>query len=243
MMGKLSLIAFQPRGANMTSNDIHSSGAGQARTLTAFRPVPEFVRGLVRDVRVRWALEEAGLSYQVKLIGSADQNTPAYRSLQPFGQVPAYQDGTLALFESGAIVHHIAARCAVLMPQDEAGRSRTLTWMFAALNSVEPVVQMLGEIDLFAAGEPWAKERRPAVMERVEERLGDLDRQLTDSEYLLDRFTAADILMTTVLHNLRHTDLVSKFPSLHAYYQRCNARSAARKAMADHMALFQSVAR
>ncbi len=208
------------------------------RTLVAFRWVPEMVRGLVRDVRVRWALEEAGLPYRVRLIGFDNSATPAYRSLQPFGQVPAYQEGALNLFESGAIVHHIAQSSLALMPADAAGRSQTLVWMFAALNSIEPSVQMLGEVDLFAADESWAKERRPVLVERVEKKLGDLDRELRGREYLLDRFTAADILMTAVLRTLRHTQMVAQFPALAAYHARCNARPAARKAMADHLATF-----
>lgn len=207
-------------------------------TLTTFRWVPEMVRGLVRDVRVRWALEEAGVPYQVKLIGFEDHGGPGYRHLQPFGQVPAYQEGELTLFESGAIVHHIAERSAALMPRDPGGRARTLVWMFAALNSVEPAVAALAEVDLYAANEDWAKTRRPALVARVESRLADLERELQGKQYLLDRFTAADILMTAVLRTLRHTDLVGQFPALAAYFERCNSRPAARKAMASHLATF-----
>jgi glutathione S-transferase len=207
-------------------------------TVFAFRWVPEIVRGLVRDVRVRWALEEAGLPYQVRLIGIEDQSSPAYRSLQPFGQVPAYQEGDLHMFESGAIVHHIAERSLTLMPSDSTGRSHTIMWMFAALNSIEPAVAMLAEADLFSANESWARERRPQLLTRVESKLGDLDRELRDREYLLERFTAADILMTTVLRNLRHTQIVATYPALSAYVERCSARPAAHKAMADHLATF-----
>lgn len=209
------------------------------RTLVAFRWVPEMVRGLVRDVRVRWALEEAGLPYQVRLIGAEDQSTAEYRSLQPFGQVPAYQEAELNLFESGAIVHHIADGSPALMPSDAAGRSRTLAWMFAAINSVEPAVTMLAEVDLFSSNEAWARERRPALLARVESKLRDLDHELRDREYLLDRFTAADIMLTTVLRILRHTDIVAQFPALAAYHGRCNGRPASRKAMADHLGTFE----
>jgi glutathione S-transferase len=218
----------------MTANNNSPATA----TITTFRWVPEMVRGLVRDVRVRWALEEAGLPYQVRLIGFEDQNTPAYRRQQPFGQVPVYQEGELTLFESGAIVHHIAECSPALMPRDPGARARTLMWMFAALNSVEPAVAMLSEADLFSADEHWSKERRPALVARVESRFADLERELQDKEYLLDRFTAADILMTTVLRYLRHTELVGKFPALAAYHERCNNRPAARKALADHLATF-----
>ncbi len=226
----------------MTQTDI-GRGAGQPqRILTGFRWVPAMVRGLVRDVRVRWALEEAKLPYTEHLIGFEDQGTPEYRRLQPFGQVPVYREGSLELFESGAIVHHIAMQSPVLMPQDPAARSQTLTWMFAALNTMEVPIGSLCELDLFHPDEPWAKARRPALLEQALKRLGELDRVLVDREYLLDRFTAADILMTTVLRDLRETDLVSRFPALDAYYKRCNARPAAVKSLADHMAVFDTAA-
>ncbi len=218
----------------MTTNNENDS----IRTLITLGWVPDFARGLVRDLRVRWALEEAGLSYQVRLVDFEEKQLPAYRSLQPFAQVPAYQDGDLTLFESGAIVHHIAERCTALMPADQAGRSRTLVWMFAALNSVETAIGALAQIDLFESDSASAKERRPAALERVEARLADLERVLDTREYLLDQFTAADILMATVLNILRHTQLVAKYPKLHAYHQRCLARPGARKALADQLALY-----
>lgn len=206
--------------------------------ITTLGWVPDFARGLVRDMRVRWALEEAGLAYQVKLVDFEEKKLAPYRSLQPFGQVPVYQEGALTLFESGAIVHHISARSAALMPDDEAGRSQTLTWMFAALNSVEPAVNSVVEIDLFNADSAWGKERRPAALASLEARLGDLNRVLEGRGYLLERFTGADILMATVLNNLRHTDVVARFPHLYAYHQRCIGRPAARKAQADQLALY-----
>jgi glutathione S-transferase len=224
----------------MTRNDARRSGGQEQRILTTFRWVPEPVRGLVRDVRVRWALEEAGLSYSEHLIGFEDQDTAQYRHLQPFGQVPVYRDGELELFESGAIVLHIASQSAALMPHDEAGRLRTLTWMFAALNTVEPPVAMLVELDFFSAGEAWARERRPALVERALKRLGELDRELEGRDYFAGQFTVADILMTTVLRYLRNTDFVSRFPAVDAYFKRCNARPAAIKALADHMAVFDA---
>ncbi len=143
------------------------------------------------------------------------------------------------LFESGAIVHHIAARTAALMPDDEAGRATTLSWMFAALNSVEPAVMMLCDLDLFNPGASWAEERRPALVQQVQTRLADVERALGQSDYLLERFTAADILMASVLNNLRHTPLVAQYPSLHAYHQRCIKRPAALRALASQMALYE----
>jgi glutathione S-transferase len=211
-------------------------------TLSAFRSVPPFARGLVRDFRVRWALEEAEIPYRERLIGSDDLSTAAYRALQPFGQVPAIETGALNLFESGAIVLHIAEHSEALMPSDANGRARTQAWMFAALNTVEPQVQRLGELDLFHAGEAWASARRPAVVEAVEKRLRALDDRLAGRDYLEDRFTAGDLLMTTVLRILRHTDLVSKRPALKAYQERCEARPAFQKAMADHLRPFEASA-
>lgn len=206
--------------------------------VSAFRWVPPFAQGLVRELRVRWALEEAGLAYEERLIGPEDQKSEGYRSLQPFGQVPAYEEDGLTLFESGAIVLHIAERSEALMPSDASGRERAKTWMFAALNSVEPAVQNLAEIDLFHPDEEWAKMRRPAVVERVRSRLERLSSCLEGREHLEGRFTAGDLLMTTVLRLLRHTDLVAEMPALEAYQKRCEARPAFQKALADHMAPF-----
>jgi glutathione S-transferase len=211
-------------------------------TLSAFRWVPPFAQGLVRDLRVRWALEEAGIPYRERLIGSGDLATAAYRALQPFGQVPAIETDELKLFESGAIVLHIAERSEALMPPDATGRARTSAWMFAALNSVEPWVQILAELDLFHAGEAWVPVRRPAALEAVQKRLGALQDWLGGRDYLEDRFTAGDLLMTTVLRILRHTDIVSKRPALKAYQERCEARPAFKNALADHLKPFEASA-
>jgi glutathione S-transferase len=208
--------------------------------LSAFRMVPAFAQGLVRDFRVRWALEEAGIPYQENLIGREDQATPAYRALQPFGQVPAIETDDLKLFESGAIVLHIAERSEALAPSDANGRARTRTWVFAALNTVEPAVQNLAELDLFHAGEAWTAARRPQVMEAVQKRLAALEDWLGGRDYLEDRFTAGDLMMTTVLRILRHTDIVSARPTLKAYQERCEARPAFQKAMADHITPFKA---
>jgi glutathione S-transferase len=211
-------------------------------TLSAFRWVPPLAQGLVRDLRVRWALEEAGVPYQERLIGPEDQSTAAYRALQPFGQVPAIETGDLKLFESGAIVIHIAEKSDALMPSDPHGRVRTSAWIFAALNSVEPQIQNLAEIDLFHAREAWAPMRRPMAVEAVQKRLAAVENWLGDRDYLEDRFTAADLMMTTVLRILRHTDIVSDRPALKAYLGRCESRPAFKKALADHLRPFEASA-
>ena len=207
-------------------------------TVSAFKWVPPFAQGLVRDLRVRWALEEAGLPYEVKLIGPDDQRTPEYLAEQPFGQVPVLRDGDLTLFESGSIVLHIAEKSDVLLPGDEAGRARARTWLFAALNSLEIFVGQLAVIDLFCAHEALAKERRPGVVEMVKKRLADLERALGDGDYFDERFTVGDLMMTTVLRNLRHTKLVADYPKLAAYQARCEARPAFQRALGAQMATF-----
>jgi glutathione S-transferase len=207
--------------------------------LSAFRWVPPFAQGLVRDLRVRWALEEAGLAYDERLIGRADQASPSYRQLQPFGQVPAYEEDGLVLFESGAIVMHIAARCDALLPLDSVARARATAWMFAALNSIEPRLQNLGELDLFHAKQRWAEERRPVVLAAAQERLAALAAWLEGRDYLEDRFTAGDLLMTTVLRIPRHTTLLTEMPVLESYRLRCEARPAFGRALAAQLAAFE----
>ncbi len=207
-------------------------------TLSAFRWVPPFAQGLVRDLRVRWALEEAGIPYRERLIGPEDQASAAYCALQPFGQVPAIEAGDLKLFESGAIVIHIAEQSDALMPPDAIGRARTIAWILAALNSVEPRIQSLVELDLFHASEPWAPLRRPVAVEAVQKRLAAVETWLGDRDYLEDHFTAADLMMTTVLRILRHTDLVCGRPVLKGYQERCEARPAFEKALEDHLKPF-----
>ena len=211
-----------------------------SRTVTAFRWVPPFAQGLVRDLRVRWVLEEVGLAYDERLIGPQDQTSPAYRALQPFGQVPVLEEDGQAMFESGAIVLHVAEGCEALMPADAAERSRVRTWMFAALNTVEPSIMMLNVIDLQPGGAPeGAKDLRAAVVRMIEKRLDALAAHLGDREHLAaGRFTAADLLMTSVLRILRTTDLVEQRPSLAAYRQRGEARPAFVRALAAQLAPF-----
>ncbi len=207
--------------------------------VSAFKWVPPFARGLVRDLRVRWALEEAGLPYRARLIDFDDRETAAYRALQPFGQVPVYRDGELAMFESGAIVLHIAAGAPALMPPDQDGRARATAWLFAALNSIEPPIQNLAELDLFNADQEWARLRRPGLVAFVEQRLRELAASLGDSDYLeAGGFTAGDLMMVTVLRNLRHTELMGQFPTLAAYQARCEARPAFQKALAAQLGDF-----
>jgi glutathione S-transferase len=216
----------------------HNMMNTQAITVSAFRWVPPFAQGLVRDLRVRWALEEAGMSYTAKLISQQDQSSAEYRAWQPFGQVPAFVQDGVEMFESGAIVLHIAEQAEKLMPKDASGRARVQTWLIAALNSIEPAVQQLTEIDLFHNGAEWTKQRRPQVEDRVKLRLGAMAASLGNRQYLAGQFSAADILMVTVLRNLRHTDLIEQFPTIKAYCDRCEARSAFGKALEDQLADF-----
>jgi glutathione S-transferase len=208
--------------------------------VSAFRWVPAFARGQVRDLRVRWALEEAGRPYLTHLLEPGEQAQPDYRALQPFGQVPAYREGGIALFESGAIVLHIAETSDALMPESPEGRARARVWLLAALNSVETVVQQLGEIDAFHAQEAWAQARRPAVAERVRKRLGELADALGDKDYLEGEFTVGDLMMASVLRIIDNTDLVAGEPRLAAYLARCMARPAFQRALAAHLADFRA---
>jgi glutathione S-transferase len=209
-------------------------------TVTGYNWVPDFARGLVRDLRVRWALEEAGLKYQVKLITQDEKLTPGYRALQPFSQVPVYQDDDVALFESGAIVLHVSRSSAALLPTDRVGQSRATAWVFAALNSVEPFIMGLIDVDLFSREEPWAKQSRSHWEAKVKKRLSDLAERLAGRDWLEDRFTVGDLMMVTVLRILRHTDLVTSEPILGPYLARCEARPAFQKALADQLASFKA---
>jgi glutathione S-transferase len=197
----------------------------------------------VRDLRVRWALEEAGLPYQCRLLGQGDQDKPEYRALQPFGQVPILQEDDLVLFESGAIVLHIGAQCEALLPRDRGARARATQWLVAALNSIEPFVMNVALIDLFYANEEWAKLRRPGAVQFVQRRLSALSKSLGEKPFLDgERFTAGDLMMTTVLRILKHTDLVSSDARLRAYIERCMARPAFQRALAAQIGDYQEAA-
>ena len=209
----------------------------QSFELSVLRWAPPIVHGLVRDLRVRWALEEAGWPYRENIVDRKDQASAAYRELQPFGQVPAADCDGLKLFESGAIVHYIAERSATLMPPDAEGRARVTSWMFGALNSIEPPIMMLNVLDMIYQGpkDQGYEGLRAWVAGWVEARLDVLAGVLEGNEYVLGAFSAADILLTTVLRILRDTDFVEKRAVLAAYQRRCEARPAFRTALRDHL--------
>jgi glutathione S-transferase len=208
-------------------------------TLTAFRWVPPFAQGYVRDLRIRWALEEAGLPYAVTLIDPQVQASADYRQWQPFGQVPAFRDDEVEIFESGAIVLHLADKSEALAPKDPAGRARVTTWVIAALNSVEPQAQALVHLDGFHAGEPWIEGARPSAQAGLERRLAALSEWLGEKPYLEGRFTAGDIVMTTVLRELVEDGVLKRFPNLDAYRQRCEARPAFGRALEAQLQTFR----
>lgn len=206
-------------------------------TITTFAWVPPFARGQVRDLRARWAFEEIGERYAVDLI--RDAKTPEHRRLQPFGQVPTYRDDGVALFESGAIVLHIARRGTGLLPDDAAGRAIAEQWVIAALNSVEPWMMDLVRCDLFEADKPWSAQRRPSVLETARARLGGVAAALGDQLYLGgDAFTVGDLTMAAVLRIGPTDQLFEGFPTLAAYLARCTARPAFERALADQLAVY-----
>ncbi len=207
--------------------------------ITAFRWVPDFAAGLVRDLRIRWALEEIGVPYRVRLLDAMNPRPQQYFLEQPFGQVPAYRDREVQLFESGAILIHLGLRDERLLPAETAPRMRAIAWLIAALNSVEPTFFELIAIDIFNRGEAWAKERRPQVVERIDGRLGHLSEALGKRDWLEDRFTIGDLMLVAVLRQLRHTDLVARHPNLAAYVERGEARPAFQRALADQLAVFR----
>ncbi|MBV9931671.1 MAG: glutathione S-transferase family protein [Alphaproteobacteria bacterium] len=206
----------------------------------AFKWVPPFAQGLVRDLRVRWALEEAGQPYEEVLIGlGEDQASAQYREIQPFGQVPAYEEDGLRLFESGAIVLRIAARSETLMPHDGAARAKAVQWVFAALNSIEPHVQQIALILGFYKDEEWAKLRRPSALEMAERRLDQLAERLGEKPFLEEGgFTVGDLMMTSVLRIGDTCGLIEGRPTLSAYVARCESRPAFQKALADQLRPF-----
>ena len=206
--------------------------------ISAFAWVPSLAQGIVRDLRVRWALEEAGLSYRERLLGAMNERPAEYFREQPFGQVPIYNEGDIHMFETGAIVLHVAERSEVLMPRDPPGRARTACWVIAALNSIEPTLMELVNIDFFNADADWARARRPGAEKKVRDRLGRLSAWLGERDNLEDRFTAGDLMMTTMLRMLRHTDLVAEHPNLVRYQARCEARLAFRHALEAQLAAF-----
>jgi len=204
--------------------------------ITAFRWVPEFAQGVVRDLRARWALEEAGFDYRVRLLDQ--ERPPEYLAEQPFDQVPCFNDGKIKIFETGAIVQYIGEQAETLLPRDPQGRYRAIQWTYAALNSVEPAILNLLLIDIFYAGEEWAKLRRPGAADFARLKLKRVSDWLGDKTWLEGRFTIGDLIMITTLRFLRHTDLVAQFPNLDEYLKRGEARPAFQRALADQLAVY-----
>jgi glutathione S-transferase len=204
--------------------------------ITAFSWVPEFAQGVVRDLRARWALEEARLDYRVRLLGAP--RPPEYLKEQPFDQVPCFNDGKVKIFESGAIIQYIGEQSEELLPRDPQGRYRAIQWTYAALNSVEPAILNLLLIDVFFKGEEWATLRRPGAEEFAKLKLKRVSDWLGDKDWLEDRFTIGDLTMVTTLRFLRHTDLVAQIPNLAAYLKRAEARPAFQQALSDQLAAF-----
>jgi glutathione S-transferase len=209
-------------------------------TITAFERSPDRGQGLARDMRVRWALEEVGQPYGVRLLSFSEMKERAHRALHPFGQIPTYEEGDLALFETGAIVFHIAERHTGLLPDDANARARAITWMFAALNTVEPPILDREIATLVEKDKTWYEERLPILEDRVRVRLSDLSGRLADADWLDGAFSAGDLLMVTVLRRLNGSGILEKYPNLSAYVARGEARPAYKRAFADQLAVFTS---
>ena len=207
-------------------------------TITAFERSPDRGRGLARDMRVRWALEEVGQPYDVKLVSFSEMKEPAHRARHPFGQIPTYEEGDLTLFESGAIILHLAERHAGLLPEDANARARAIAWMFAALNTVEPPIVERGMAFLFERDKSWYAERQVVLEDRVRVRLDELSSRLGDADWLDGAFSAGDLLMVTVLRRLNGSGHVEKYPNLSAYVARGEARSAYQRAFDAQLAVF-----
>lgn len=210
--------------------------------LTAFANSPDRGRALARDFRVRWALEEVGQIYDVRLVSFDDLKTAAYRSLQPFGQIPAWQEDGLDLFESGAIVLHLAQRYPGILPRNEAGRARAIAWVFAAIDTVEPPIWDWDLARMVERQKPWHAEREPMLKARIHQRLGELAVWLGDAEWLEGSFTAGDLMMVTVLRRLHGSGILEDHPSLAAYVARGEARPAFQRAFAAQRAVFDGTA-
>ena len=207
-------------------------------TITAFERSPDRGRGQARDMRVRWALEEVGQPYDVRLVSFSEMKESAHCALHPFGQIPTYEEGNFALFESGAIVLHIAERHGRLLPDDANARARAITWMFAALNTLEPPIIDLQIVNLLERDESWYEQRLPMVEDRIRDRLNELSRRLGDADWLDGAFSAGDLLMVTVLRRLNRTDFLAEYPNLSAYVARGEARPAFRRAFDAQLAVF-----
>lgn len=209
-------------------------------TITAFESSPDRGQGLARDMRVRWALEEVGQPYAVRLLSFAAMKQPAHRARHPFGQIPTYEEGDLVLFESGAIVLHIAQRHAGLLPDEANARARAIAWMFAAVNTVEPPMLELQNAKFQEADKPWAAQRLPLVLDRIRQRAGQLSERLRDDAWLDGAFSAGDLMMIGVLRRMRPSGLLDEYPNLAAYVARGEARPAFQRAFDAQLAVFNS---
>jgi glutathione S-transferase len=207
-------------------------------TITAFERSPDAGKGLARDTRVRWALEEVDLPYKVRLVSFRAMKEPAHRALHPFGQIPTYEEGDLALFETGAIVFHVGERHAGLLPDDANGRARAITWMFAALNTVEPPILERETARLLEGDKTWYEERLPLVENRVLDRLDKLSRRLGDADWLDGAFSAGDLMMVSVLLRLKSSGILDEYPNLAAYVARGEARPAYKRAFDAQLAVY-----
>lgn len=207
-------------------------------TITAFEQSPDRGQGLARDTRVRWALEEVGQPYEVRLVSFRAMKERAHLARHPFGQIPTYEEGDLTLFESGAIVFHIAERHAGLLPEEANARARAITWMFAALNTVEPPILELVTARILEGNKPWSRERLPLVEDRIRHRLGQLSAYLGDADWLDGVFSAGDLMMVSVLLRLKSSGILDEYPNLRAYVARGVARPAYKRAFAAQLAVF-----
>jgi glutathione S-transferase len=207
-------------------------------TITAFANSPDGGQGQARDMRVRWALEEVGQPYEVRLVSFAEMKEPAHRALQPFGQIPTYEDGELTLFESGAIVLHLAERHPELLPDDPTARARAITWMFAALATIEPPIVDREAAEYLEGDKAWYEEHMATVDARIRNRFGDLSRRLSDADWLDGEFSAGDLVLVGVLRRLENSDLLAAHPNLVAYVARGMARPAFQRAYAAQYAVF-----
>jgi glutathione S-transferase len=227
----------------VTGSRLRPAIAGQQElamipTITAFERSPDRGRGLARDMRVRWALEEVGQPYDVRLVSFEAMKAPAHRALHPFGQIPTYEEGALTLFESGAIILHIAEGHAGLLPADADARVRAIAWMFAALNTVEPPIVEFGMATILERDKSWFEARQPMLEHRVRARLDELSAHLGDSDWLDGEFSAGDLLMVTVLRRLDASGLLEAYPNLSAYVARAEARPAYQRAFADQLEVY-----
>jgi glutathione S-transferase len=209
-------------------------------TITAFERSPDGGQGLARDTRVRWALEEAGQPYKVRLVSFRALKEAAHLAIHPFGQIPTYEEGDLALFETGSIVFHIAERHAGLLPKESNARARAITWMFAAVNTVEPPILELANAKILEKDKPWSKERLPLVEDRVRSRMAQLSRRLGDAQWLDGAFSAGDLMMVSVLLRLRSSGILDECPKLAAYVARGEARPAYKRAFDAQLAVYKA---